>query len=73
MVDADTIHYEARIEDLSVYTRPWTMAFAIRRSQPKDYEVWEEACYEGERNAQLQINLGLKIYPGSAAQDKSAP
>jgi len=47
MVDANTIHYEARIDDPSVYTRPWTMVFAIRRTPDPRYEVFEEACHEG--------------------------
>ena len=31
MIDRDTIHYQATIEDPNVYTRPWTIAFPIRR------------------------------------------
>ena len=64
MIDANTIHYEARIEDPAVYTRQWTMAFAIRRVTDKGYEVFEEACHEGERDTAHLLELGLKPYPG---------
>ena len=50
VVDATTIDYEATIEDTKVYTRPWTLALRLERVHEKDYELWEEACYEGERD-----------------------
>jgi hypothetical protein len=49
-VDANTMNYEATIDDPTVFTRPWTMRVAERR-MPDD-EMWEWACHEGERNAQ---------------------
>ena len=45
-VDADTLLYEATIDDANVYTRPFTIAFPFRRNALKNAEVWEEACYE---------------------------
>ena len=47
-VDANTMSYEATIDDPTVFTRPWTMRVAERR-RPDD-EMWESACYEGARN-----------------------
>jgi hypothetical protein len=55
-IDADHMKYEARFDDPTAYTRPWTFGFDMKRaifgeSNPtKDdshYEQWEEACYEG--------------------------
>jgi hypothetical protein len=55
-LDADHVKYEAKFDDPSTYTRPWTFGFDMKRaifgeSNPtKDdahYEQWEEACYEG--------------------------
>jgi len=53
-VDANTMSYEATIDDPTVFTRPWTMRVAERR-MPND-EMWEFACHEGERSsAQMLI------------------
>ncbi len=63
-VDPDTIHVEVRIDDPLVYTRPWTMAFPLRRNREPGFEMLEEACFEGERNTEPLIDLGYRIYPG---------
>ena len=47
-VDANTMNYEATVDDPTVFTRPWTMRVAERR-RPDD-EMWESACYEGNVN-----------------------
>jgi hypothetical protein len=44
-VNADTINYEATIEDPVVFTRPWKVAYPFRRNQ--DYVLYEYACHEG--------------------------
>ncbi len=44
-VDADTIHWEATIEDPNVYTRPWRVAMPLSRNP--DYHIFEYACHEG--------------------------
>jgi hypothetical protein len=65
VIDSDTLHYEVSIEDPNVYTRPWKMAFPLRRLKQKDYEFIEEACHEGERDGELSRRLGLRFYPGA--------
>lgn len=65
MADANTIHYEARIDDATTYTRPWTMVFAIRRTTDPRYEVFEEACHEGERDTEQLLGAGYTFYPGA--------
>ena len=45
MTALDTIDYEARIEDPTIYSRPWTMRIALRR-QPKGTELIEYDCIE---------------------------
>ena len=49
MADADTIHYEARIEDPTVFTQPWTVAWDAFKRAPKEHMLYEYACYEGGR------------------------
>lgn len=51
-IDANTIEYEARIEDPTIYTRPWTMRFNLRRNVQPGYYMLEFACHEGERDLQ---------------------
>lgn len=64
LIDADTIHYEVAIEDPNVYTRPWKIAFPLRRVKEKGYEFIEEACHEGERDGLMLRDLGYRTYPG---------
>jgi hypothetical protein len=42
-VDADTIRYEATLEDPKVYTRPWTMRMLLHRQ--KDISLLDFECY----------------------------
>ena len=52
-VDANTMNYEATIDDPTVFTRPWTMR-VVQRRMPDD-EMWEWACHEGERDASRSL------------------
>ncbi len=51
-IDANTIQYEATLEDPAIYTRPWTMSFRLRRNSQSGYYILEFACHEGERDLQ---------------------
>jgi hypothetical protein len=51
-VNANTIHYEATLEDPKVYTQPWKIAFDIGRNADPKYEQMEFACVEGEKDLQ---------------------
>jgi hypothetical protein len=64
LVDADTIHYEARIEDPKVYTRPWTMVSALTRNREPGFELLEQGCHEGNRAVEGGQSVGLKPFPG---------
>jgi hypothetical protein len=46
-VDANTIKYEATLEDPKAYTRPWKIAFTHKRTAEQGFELFEDACYEG--------------------------
>jgi len=69
MLDQNTIAYAATVDDPLVYTRPFTIAFMLTRPTTKGFEIWEEACHEGERAVEHISNLGLKMYPGITSRD----
>jgi hypothetical protein len=48
-VDGDTLHYQATVTDPLVYSRPWTIAFAMNRQQD---DLLEVACHEDNEDLQ---------------------
>lgn len=52
MIDENTIHFEARIEDPTIYTRPWTLVIPFSRNVEPGYYQLEYACHEGNRDLQ---------------------
>jgi hypothetical protein len=59
-IDADTIHYEAKIEDPKVFTQPWTIAYYAFSRAPKDYIPIEYACFEGnDKNILLMTDTDI--------------
>ena len=70
LIDVDTLHWEATLDDPNVYTRPFTMAIAFRRLGNPSFEIWEEACYEdNELASQTFRNVGYEIYPGMTGDE----
>jgi hypothetical protein len=65
LIDINTIHYQATIEDPKVFTKPWTIAAALVRNAGKDSELWLEECYEGEKSSD-HLLVTHKPYPGFA-------
>ena len=64
MIDRDTIHYEARLDDPKVYTHPWTIVSALTRNKDPRFEIWEQACHEGNQSVVDQLRLGMKPFSG---------
>ena len=60
-VDADTLLYEFKVDDPSVWTKPWTAQIAMVRS---DQGMYEYACHEG--------NYGLPGIIGGARVKEAA-
>ena len=56
--DADTLNYEATVDDPTVFTRPWTLR-VVEKRRP-DEEVWESACWEGNVNPDYVFESGKK-------------
>jgi hypothetical protein len=67
-VDAATFNYEVTIEDPTVYTRPWKLAAKMVHARQQKYEMWEDACHEGEQSADKLI-----LRTGDAAADRAKP
>src|ERR1700730_6617627 len=47
-IDADTIDYQATIDDPKMFTRPWTVSIPLHRNPA--YRIYEYACHEGNRS-----------------------
>ena len=72
MLDQHTIASAATVDDPLVYTRPFTIAFMLTRHTTEDFEIWEDACFEGEADAKHLYSIGLKKYPGIPSEDVPA-
>jgi hypothetical protein len=46
-IDANTIDYQATIEDPKMFTRAWTVSIPLHRNSA--YQMYEYACHEGNR------------------------
>ncbi len=44
-VDADTLNYQATIDDPKTWTKPWTILIPLKRNE--HYQLLEYACHEG--------------------------
>jgi hypothetical protein len=64
MMDRDTIHYAATVEDPKVFARPWTVVFALERNKEEGFEQMEEACHESDHDGQYLLLDGAKPYLG---------
>ena len=61
-VDADTLVYEFTVEDETTWTRPWTAAVPMRKS---DLPLFEYACHEG--------NYGMTNLLAGARMEEQEP
>jgi hypothetical protein len=55
-VNADTIQYEATIDDPEVYARPWKVAIPLERDP--GYQIFEYACHEGNHAVENVLSGG---------------
>jgi hypothetical protein len=56
-VNADTIEHTATITDPAVFTRPFTVGNTLRRVKDAGFEIMEYAGVEGERDAELMVDI----------------
>jgi len=45
LTDANTLEYQVTVDDPQTWTRPWTVAFPLKRDP--QYHLFEYACHEG--------------------------
>jgi hypothetical protein len=45
LIDADTMQYEATLEDAKTYTRPWTMRMLLYRHKEPQFRILEYECH----------------------------
>ena len=62
MADANTIAYEATLEDPKVFTRPFKIAWNAFQRAPKDHQLYEYACFEGDHDTVRRMT-GVDIDP----------
>lgn len=72
MLDRNTIAYGATVDDPLVYTRPFTIAFMLTRHTTVDLEIWEDACFEGNKDVEHLYKTGFQRYPGITSDDVPA-
>jgi hypothetical protein len=63
-IDADTLNYQATIDDPKTWTRPWTILIVLKRNEK--YQLLEYACHEGN------IAMGDILSGARAAEQKQA-
>ena len=51
-LDANTINYEATLDDPKVFSQPFKIAFSFGRNPDPNYQQMEYACVEGEKDLQ---------------------
>lgn len=56
MTGADTIEYEARVEDPNVYSRPWTLRTVLDRIKEPGARIIEDECLEDGNGVRRHIS-----------------
>jgi len=60
-LDANTLEYQATIEDEKVFTKPWTLSVILQRHREKNFQLIENYCFTQEYD---------EFYPFTTAQPK---
>lgn len=55
LLDANTIRYEATMDDPKVLTKPWKLVLTFQRIHEAGFELLEEACTEGNETTVLTL------------------
>ena len=60
MTGADTIEYEARIEDPVVYSKPWTLRTVLYRIKEPGARIIEDECLEDANGVRHHISPSIR-------------
>ncbi len=63
-VDAETLLYQATVDDPETWERPWTYEVPMRRL---DEDMWEYACHEGHHSMPLMLG-GARVLEAAGQQ-----
>src|SRR2546422_138217 len=66
-LDADTLEYRFTVDDRTTWTRPWTVAYPMAKTQGP---VYEYACHEGNYGL-MDILSGARAEERKAAEDEA--
>ena len=70
LIDPDTIHYQATVDDPNVFTHPFTIALAYRRITDEGYEMLPVACFEVNKSLMdVYRFLGFTVFPGISPRE----
>jgi hypothetical protein len=58
LVGPDRIEYRATLDDPTMFTQPWTIAYGFNRNKEEGFEILEMAMPEGERDVDLLLRGG---------------
>jgi len=56
MTDADTLEYEAVMEDATVYSRPWTIRTTLHRVKERGARIIEDECLDDEHGVRRHVS-----------------
>lgn len=56
MTSADTLEYEARIEDPVVYSKPWTLRTVLHRVKDRGARIIEDECLEDANGVRRHVS-----------------
>lgn len=57
-LDANTLEYQATLDDKQVYARPWTLSVILHRHREKNFQLVENYCYTLDYDAYYPVPQG---------------
>lgn len=59
LVSPDRIDYRATLDDPTMFTQPWTIAYWFTRNTEDGFELWENAWHEGTNDIDRLLRGGI--------------